>query len=208
MMKIKPTRMELLKIKKRLAFATKGHKLLKDKHDALIMDFFNQVSNLRKLRVQVSKDLSEVYSMLGQARAFQGADDVASLSLSLAGGLEYNLKKKSLKGAKIVEITDVKTSDKWFSYFRGSLPFTQAVVKARSLADKFFKMVELQVAIRNLADEIKKVKRRVNSLEYIIIPDLETNCDRISERLEELQRENFIRLKKVKEYMEKQEGIV
>lgn len=207
-MKIKPTRMELLKIKKRLKFAKKGHKLLKDKHDALIMDFFNQVSKLRQLRLHLSEDLSEVYSLLAKSRALQGSDEVESLSRRLAVGFEYNLTKRSLKGAKVVDIDDVKTSDKWFSYLQGSIPLTQAVVKSRDLAKRFFDMIELQVAIRNLAEEIKKIKRRVNALEYSIIPDLENNKSRISDRLEELQRENFIRLKKVKEFLENKAELV
>lgn len=207
-MKIKPTRMELLKIKKRLVFAKKGHRLLKEKHDALIMDFFNQVSKLRALRLHLSEDLSIVYSLIAKAKAIQGTQDVETLSLAMAEGFEYKLEKKTLKGAKIVNITDVKTSEAWFSYLRGSLPLTQAVIQVREISTKFFQMIQLQVAIKNLAEEIKKVKRRVNSLEYVVIPHLVKDKVRINDRLEELQRENFIRLKKVKEFLAKEDAIV
>lgn len=198
-MRVKPTRMELLRVKRRIAFARKGHKLLRERQDALIMELFARMSELRGVRRRVSPELARSYRSIDEACLLQGIQEVDSLSASLASGFSASLSMQRLKGTRSLSITEVRSATSAPSYAGASLPLTDAIVRLRCLGADLFRMVELQLAIKSLAQDIRTVKRRVNALEYIVLPALERTRKGIQQRLEEAARENFIRLKKVKE---------
>ena len=101
-------------------------------------------------------------------------------------------------GVKMPEIKDVKVDHGWYGYFESSAELDNAVATYRDLMPNLLKLAEKQLALKKLADEISKTKRKVNSLEYIIIPRFEKLIKAIGFKLEERERESFTRLKKIK----------
>jgi len=198
MANIKPTRMELLLARKKLKLAYKGHKLLKQKRDVLILEFFSVLKEIKKLRTEISDLIYKAQNSLYNAQALEGEPNIERVALALSSGAEFTVNKKSIMGVSIPEITDVKTSNNWHGYFAQSVELDNAVFLYRNLFANLLKLAEKQLVLKHLANEIKKTKRRVNSLEYLIIPKFENLKKFITFKLEELERENFSRLKKIK----------
>ncbi len=197
-MAVKPTRMGLLLTKRKLKLASKGHKLLKEKRDALIMEFFATLKEIKKLRSEVQDDIVKAQSALYKAQALQGEVDIERFSSAISAGTNVSFSKKSIMGVELPIITDITVKGEWYGYFESSVELDSAILLYRKLFPRLMRLSEKQLALKRFAEEIKKTKRKVNSLEYIIIPKLEKVKSMITLKLEELERENFTRLKKIK----------
>ena len=202
MPQIKPTRMELLKTKKRIKLAEKGHKLLKQKRDVLVMEFFSILKEIKEIRINISDKLGKARKSLYNAIALEGALDIERLSLGLAQDVKVGFVNEKLMGVEIPKLQDMEISYQWPGYFDQSVELDNAIVKYRNLFPDLVKLAEKQLVMTKLAEEIKKTKRRVNSLEYLTIPRLTRVSRLITFRLEELERENFSRLKVIKNIQE------
>lgn len=194
----KPTRMELLKTKKRIKLAEKGHKLLKQKRDVLIMEFFSILKEIKQLRLNLSNKLSKAQNSLYNAIAIEGALDIERLSLGLAQDVSLKFESDKIMGVEIPKLTDLNINYQWPGYFDQSVELDNAIVKYRKLFPNLINLAEKQLVLKKLANEIKKTKRRVNALEYLTIPRLNYITKSITFHLEELERENFSRLKVIK----------
>ncbi|MHA1911353.1 MAG: V-type ATP synthase subunit D [Candidatus Kariarchaeaceae archaeon] len=203
MAQVKPTRMELLKTKKRIKLAVKGHKLLKQKRDVLVMEFFGILKEIKEIRIKMGVKLGKAKKSLFNAIALDGALDIERLSLGLAQEVKIDFVSEKLMGVEIPKLQDMQISYEWPGYFDQSVELDNAIVKYRNLFPDLVKLAEKQLVMTKLAEEIKKTKRRVNSLEYLTIPRLEGIARFIAFRLEELERENFARLKVIKNVQEK-----
>ncbi len=197
-MRVKPTRMELLRTKKKLKLAERGHKLLKEKRDTLVMEFFDTLKEIKQLRENLGKKMWEADKQLILAEAYQGEHDIERIAIGLAGNTTISFKMRNLMGVKIPELAKLVIEPEWYSIMSASTYLESAVKTYREIAPEFIKLVELQLKLRKLGDEIKRTKRRVNALEYITIPILGDIKSEISFKLEEMERENFTRLKKIK----------
>lgn len=197
---VNPTRMELLKTKQRMKLAQKGHKLLKKKRDALIMKLFDAAKKMGNIRVKLSEDINQGHNALIKACAIGGSIDVKSIADATHEMPEIDLKLVNVSGVRIPQIALKEEKKNEISY---SLTFTS------SLTDNAFehfentkkgiiKLIETEETIKRLSNEISKTKRRVNALEYIMIPELKKTERLIRAKLEEIERENFFRLKIVK----------
>lgn len=198
MTRIKLTRMELLKLRKRKKLAEKGHKLLKQKRDTLVMEFFSTLKEIRQLRQDFIQKFADAQECMRRAQALQGETDVERLALGTSTGVSLEFGSKNVMGVEVPTIRVISVNPEWFGYYESTVELDDAVAKHRALLPDLLKLVEKQLALRKLAEEIKKVKRRVNSLEYITIPRLEKEEKLITLKLDELERENFSRLKKIK----------
>ena len=201
-MNIKPTRMGLLLTKRKLKLASKGHKLLKQKQDVLIMEFFNVLREIKRLRKEVAAKIIFAQKSLSRAQALQGTADIERVFNSLTDDVVITFKQRNIMGVKIPEIDEIKTDYHWYSYLDSNVELDNAVVLYREMFPSLMKLAEKQLALNRIADDIKKTKRKVNALEYIIVPRLEAVKDMISFKLEEQERENFTRLKKIKKKKE------
>ena len=201
-MNIKPTRMGLLLTKRKLKLASKGHKLLKQKQDVLIMEFFNVLREIKRLRKEVAAKIIFAQKSLSRAQALQGTADIERVFNSLTDDVVITFKQRNVMGVKIPEIDEIKTDYHWYSYLDSNVELDNAVVLYREMFPSLMKLAEKQLALNRIADDIKKTKRKVNALEYIIVPRLEAVKDMISFKLEEQERENFTRLKKIKKKKE------
>ncbi len=197
-MSIKATRMGLLITKRKLKLAKKGHKLLKEKRDALVMEFFTALKEIKGLRTGLGDKLMNAQNSLQKASPIQGIQDLERFALG-TGTVSYDFSSKNVMGVQIPEISNVSVEQQWYGYYESAVELDNAVAQYRELLPTLLKLAAKQLALNRVAEEIKRTKRKVNSLEYLIIPRLEGTKEFIAFKLEEFERENFIRLKKIKE---------
>ena len=203
---VNPTRMELTRLKKKLATATKGHKLLKDKRDELMRQFLEKVRENKALREKVEAGIHAANKNFLLARAGM-QDEVLNTAMlapkqrvSLESGVENVM---SVEIPKFTFHTRSPDENDMFSY---GFAFTSSDLDdaIKSLADVFpdmLKLAECEKSCQLMAAEIEKTRRRVNALEHVMIPDLQANIKFITMKLDENERSTQIRLMKVKDMM-------
>mgnify|MGYP001110050449 CR=1 FL=1 len=197
---VNPTRMELLKLKKRLILARRGHRLLKDKQDELMRSFLSLVDELRGLRLAVEKGLFDAYGSFLIARSTMGREflDEALMFSQVETTLEVryvpllNLRVPSYK---------FRMEGDYFSYglLTTSMELDRALRSYREVIPKMVELAEKERRLEMLSYEIERTRRRVNALEHILIPNIIETISYISMKLEELERSNLIRLMKIKD---------
>ena len=203
---INPTRMELLKLKDREKLAVKGHSLLKEKRNALIMEFFNILERVKGSREGVEKTLLEAYKDLTAAQIVMGDLAVKKSAMSVKESIEVDIDSRSVMGV-VVPLIDSQTTqrsmvERGYGFLDTSVKLDEAAKKFEESVKLIIELGEIEKTIMLLAGEIESTKRRVNALEHIIIPRLDNTVKYIEMRLEEMERENFVRLKMIKKTME------
>ncbi|AEG18983.1 V-type ATP synthase subunit D [Methanobacterium paludis] len=204
---INPTRMELLKLKDREKLAVKGHSLLKEKRNALIMEFFNILERVKGSRENVEEKLKEAYKDLATAQIVMGDLAVRKASMAVKESVEVDIDSRSIMGV-VVPVIESKTTktrtmvDRGYGFVDTSVKLDEAAKKFEESIELIIELGEIEKTIILLANEIESTKRRVNALEHIIIPRIENTVKYIEMRLEEMERENFVRLKMIKKTME------
>jgi V/A-type H+/Na+-transporting ATPase subunit D len=203
---INPTRMELLKLKDREKLAVKGHSLLKEKRNALIMEFFNILERVKGSREDVEKTLKEAYKDLTAAQIVMGDLAVKKSAMSVKESVEVDIDSRSVMGVVVPVIdSDIHQRtmvERGYGFLDTSVKLDEAAHKFEESIKLIIELGEIEKTIILLAGEIESTKRRVNALEHIIIPKLENTVKYIEMRLEEMERENFVRLKMIKKTME------
>jgi len=197
-MEIKPTRMGLLLTRKKLKIAKKGHKLLKQKRDVLILEFFQVLKEIKQLRKGISASLINAQGSLYKAQAIEGELNIERTALGLSAGASIELSSRSIMGVEVPVIKNIDVKGQWHGYFEQTVELDNAIKRYRAIFPELIRLMEKQLMLKHLAEEIKKTKRRVNSLEYLAIPGLDEAKKMITFKLEELERENFSRLKMIK----------
>jgi len=197
---IPPTRMQLLRLKRRGLIARRGHKLLKDKQDELMRRILELVNRIRESRLQIEDELKRAFGDFYFASSKQDprATDEALLATTKTIDIEYtterilNLKipkfKKKIAGGLI-----------GYGFMTTSGDLDLALLKIDRLIARLLELAELEKALELLADEIEKTRRRVNALEYILIPSIDETIKFINLKLSEMERGDLTRLMRVKE---------
>ena len=207
-LRVNPNRMELLKLRQRGVTARRGHKLLKDKLDELMKEFLARIAEVRRLRSEVERELGLAWGLLAMARAEAGS---AALSAALAAGEPAPLAdvtERNVMSVRVPELT-LRALPPRNGY---SFATTPAILDGglTRLGDVLPRMLELaarEKAIELLAAEIESTRRRVNALEYVLIPQIEDTVRDIRMKLDEAERGNLTRLMKVKEMVERAQGL-
>ena len=203
---IKPTRMELLKLKDREKLAVKGHSLLKEKRNALIMEFFNILERVKGSREGVEATLQEAYKDLSDAQMVMGDLAVKKSAMSVKESVNVEIESRSVMGVVVPliesEIGQKNMVQRGYGFLETSVKLDEAASKFEESIKLIIELAEIEKTIMLLAIEIESTKRRVNALEHIIIPKIENTVKYIEMRLEEMERENFVRLKMIKKTME------
>ena len=198
---VNPTRMELKKLKARLSTATRGHKLLKDKSDEMIRRFTIILRNAKRLREEVETELSDVLKLFSVARSVTPSF-VAETAFSMPSvAIKANCSLESVMGVDVpkVELIKEKRADGLpYAYSEITGEADYSVQKASDLLPKMVALAQTEKAVRMLAEEIERNKRRVNALEYVMIPQLEETIRYIKDKLDENERAAVVRLMKVK----------
>ncbi len=202
---VKPTRMELLRIRKRQMLAENGHELLSEKKDALINEFFKVVDKRKELRDELEEVLERSYETLMDAEMIMGRRDISSIAdgAEPLGGIA--IESDNIMGVTVPELKPVIDEEKIYGYVDTSVKLDEAVESFQEALEVSLQLAEVEGKLNKLADEIEKAKRRVNALEYIYIPKLEATIKYIERQIEERERENFVRRKKIKAMMEEEQ---
>lgn len=203
---VNPTRMELTRLKKQLATATKGHKLLKDKRDELMRQFLDMIRETKQLRESFEEKLRKVNSdfVLASSVMSKEAVDTALLLPKQEVYLEMNTRNVMSVDIPVFNIK-TRTSDESdiFSYGFASTSFEldDAVSGLSELLPDMLELAEKEKSVKLMADEIEKTRRRVNALEHVLIPRYRETIHMITMKLEENERSSRARLMKVKDMM-------
>lgn len=202
---VAPTRSNLLKTKESLQLAKEGHELLDQKREVLLMELMQLIHQLQELENQVKQKSAEAFATLESALLSMGEESLQWAALSVLKEKNINLLHRSVMGVPVINIQLQKDA---LSGLQASLEGTssgldKARLKFEELAEVIAKWSELEISVWRLAAEIRKTQRRVNSLENIFIPGYEHTIKAIDEVLEEGDREEFIRKKKVKSVLKR-----
>ena len=199
-----PTRSELLKIKSKRKLAQKGHDLLKRKRDALIRIFFEKIKEYKTLKKSTLEGLEHAFKTLRIAEGVSGVNRVKGLAFSSNPSFDVVASVQNLMG---VRVPAFKIQEKKVEINASMIGTSYYVEESREefikLVPQLVRLAEVEQVIFTLAEEIKKTKRRVNALEYIKIPELAAAEKGIKDQLAEIEREAFVRLKNVKQKIEK-----
>lgn len=222
--RVNPTRMELSKTKKRLKTAVRGHKLLKDKQDEMARQFIQYIRRNKALREETSQLLANAMGQMAIAQAQMGSSALEEALFLPSASADITLSTKNIMSMEVPKITLAQErrgetgegeTDK-DAVSQGELPYgfaftserlDEAVLSMEQLLPKLLELAQVEKTCDMLADEMERTRRRVNALEYVMIPEMERTIKYISMKLEDNERGNLTRLMKVKELMAAQEEV-
>jgi V/A-type H+-transporting ATPase subunit D len=195
-----PTRMELLRLRKRLGLARRGHKLLKDKQDALMKRFMGLVHQIKDLRLSVEEELEQAWRRFLVARSMGGSQVVENAVSAPTRKTSVEVGREQVMNL-VVPVFKLKTEGKLASYGLAATPaeLDTSLVAMEKVLGRMVELASKEKALELIGDEIERTRRRVNALEYILIPNLEETIRYISMKLSEMERGNITRLMRIKE---------
>ena len=202
MSRVKLTRSELIALKKRIRLAKTGYSLLKKKRDGLILEFFEVLKRAKTLRSEMAQHYSEAKQKINVARTIETDIHIKSVSLALKELPSVEMESKNIMGIVVPKVkgdfSEKQLLERGYGFVSGSTKIDEAALAYEKVVEKVIEAAEVEVTLRKLLAEIETTKRKVNALERITIPRLEEDAYRIRLRLEEIERENFVRLKLIK----------
>lgn len=204
--RVNPTRMELNRLKKRLNMARRGHKLLKDKRDELIRQFLILVRKNKDLREHVEEELSGAFAKFLLARAMMPAEALEEALLYPTRRMSLDIKKQNIMSVNAPRITGQEEEGSGgegsiypYGFVDTSAELDISIETLSEIMPKLLELAEVEKAVQLLADEIEKTRRRVNALEYVLIPKVEETIRYITMKLDENERGALTRLMKIKD---------
>lgn len=205
---VNPTRMELRSLKNRLKTAVRGHKMLKDKSDEMVRRFLILARRNKQLREEVEKELSVAMRSFMLAGAASDAATVAEAVSVPAFELKLKTEEQFVMNVAVPKLSvEPFSADEVFPYGFASTPaeLDVSVEKMSGVLNKLIELAEVEKCVNMLADEIEKNRRRVNALEYVMIPNIEETIKYITMKLDENERATTIRLMKFKDIVKEKD---
>ena len=201
---VTPTRMVLNQLKGRLKTARRGHKLLKDKRDELMRQFMDVVKRNKVLRERVEEGLTEAFAAQQVASSIMSPEMLEQALIYPRQSVELDMKFKNIMSVNVpVYSFQTKNNDPSeiypYGFAQTSGELDDALEHLAKVFEEMLELAEVEKTMQLLAEEIEKTRRRVNALEYVMIPDLEANIKYITMKLEENENATKVRLLKVKE---------
>ena len=205
-MNVNPTRMQLTKLKKQLTTAIRGHKMLKDKRDELMRQFLDLVRETKDLREQVERELENCNAHFVNASAVMSKQSLDGSLLSPKQQINVEVSSKNVMSVDIPQFeTSTRTSDSGdifpYGFAFTSFELDDAVTSLDNVLPELIKLAEYEKSCELMSAEIEKTRRRVNSLEHVMIPRYQETIKYISMKLEENDRSSRTRLMKVKDML-------
>lgn len=206
LLRVNPTRMELTRLKKRLKTARRGHRLLKDKRDELMKQFLERIRLNRALRLQVEAALMEVHRSFQSAAALMSPQILEQSLMLPKQVLSVETASQNIMSVNVPIYTlQSEHNDPTDNYPYGLLmtagDLDDAILGLSRVQPELIRLAELEKTVQLMALEIEKTRRRVNALEYVVIPQLSDTIHAITMKLEEHERGNIVRLMKVKDLL-------
>lgn len=205
-MNVNPTRMQLTKLKKQLTTAVRGHKMLKDKRDELMRRFIDLVQENKRIRDKVEKELAECNAHFVNASAVMSKESLDASLMSPKQQVSLQVSQKNVMSVNIPEFTpESRTFDKGdifpYGFAFTSFELDDAVMSLNDLLPDLIRLAEIEKSCELMSAEIEKTRRRVNSLEHVMIPRYQETIKYIAMKLEENDRSSRTRLMKVKDML-------
>ena len=201
---VKPTRMELQKLKSHLAIARRGHKLLKDKQDELMRQFIEKIKQNNKLRQEVEASLEEALKNFVLASSVMKGAYLDELLAIPSQSVKVDIHKENIMSVEVPKMTfqaaeGAEESRLALSYLNTSSEWDEAVQTLNQIMKPLLELSELEKTCQLMADDIESTRRRVNALEYRVIPDTQETIAFIESKLEESERSTKTRMIKIKD---------
>lgn len=205
-MNVNPTRMQLTKLKKQLATAVRGHKMLKDKRDELMRRFIDLVQENKRLRDKIECEIAECNSHFVNASAVMSKQALDASLMSPKQQISVEVGSKNVMSVNIPEFNiSTRTNDKGdifpYGFAFTSFELDDAVMSLNDILPDLIRLAEIEKSCEMMSAEIEKTRRRVNSLEHVMIPRYQETIKYISMKLEENDRSSRTRLMKVKDML-------
>jgi len=195
-----------LKLRKRVKLADKGHRLLKEKRDALISEFMVVIKEYKDARKRVEETLKVAFYNLLMAEVLLGSRDLEQISGITLRDINLDFMIKNIMGVSVpimrVDNLIRRVHERGYGFLSTNAKLDDAAKNFEESILSIVKLAEVEESVRRIAEEVEKTKRRVNALEYIVIPRLKATIKHIEMRMEEIERESFLRLKKIKASLE------
>ncbi|MEG3055668.1 MAG: V-type ATP synthase subunit D [Methanoculleus sp.] len=199
---IKPTRSELIALKRRIKLSERGYNILKMKRDGLILEFFKILQDAKESRGELVERYTRAMEVIALAETVEGAIGVKSAAFSTAEIPAISVASKNIMGVVVPEIeaSSVRKGvlERGYGILGTSAVIDEAAEAFEDLVEAVIEAAEIETTMKRLLDEIESTKRRVNALEFKVIPELTEARDFIKMRLDEMEREELFRLKKIK----------
>ena len=199
---IKPTRSELIQLKRKIRLSERGYNILKMKRDGLILEFFNVLEKAKTTREDLQEKYKKAARMSDLANTVEGSINLKAAAFSVKETPSIKLSPKNIMGVVVPQIESSKVRKGLFERGYGLLATSPVIDETATayeeLVDSVVRAAEIETTMKRLLDEIESTKRRVNALEFKVIPELTAARDFIKMRLDEMEREELFRLKKIK----------
>ena len=207
MEQVNPTRMELIRKNAQIKLAEQGRDLLREKMDALIQEFFHIMESVSKSRDELEIVAATAQRSLLKALAVDDSVTLKSASFATRKGLFIDIKGKNIMGVPVPVLEKKRVSksvlERGYSIISTSGRIDEAAEKFEMELDLIIGLAETETSLKRLGGEIQMTRRRVNALEQVLIPDLKKQAKYIKNAIDEREREDLFRLKKVKKIIER-----
>jgi V/A-type H+-transporting ATPase subunit D len=206
---VKPTRKNLMAIEDRIELSERGHDTLEQKRDGLIMEFMDILDQAQDIRADLDENYETAQRKINMARAMEGDVAVRGAAAALKEHPEITTQSKNIMGVVVpqIESSRVRKSldQRGYGLLGSSARIDEAADAYEKLLESIILAAEVETAMKKMLTEIETTKRRVNALEFKLLPDLNENKEYIEQKLEEQEREEIFRLKKIKAKKEEEE---
>ena len=206
---VKPTRKNLMQIEDRIELSERGHDTLEKKRDGLIMEFMDILDQAQDVRSDLEGTYQDAQRSIDMARAMEGDVAVRGAAAALKEHPEITTQSKNIMGVVVPQIESTKVSknlqERGYGLLGTSARIDEAAEAYEDLLDQIILAAEVETAMKKMLEEIETTKRRVNALEFKLLPDLRENQEYIEQKLEEQEREEIFRMKKIKAKKEEEE---
>ncbi|GAA0223273.1 V-type ATP synthase subunit D [Haladaptatus pallidirubidus] len=206
---VKPTRKNLMAIEDRIDLSERGHDTLEKKRDGLIMEFMDILDQAQDVRSGLDEDYQRAQQTINMARAMEGDVAVRGAAAALQEHPEITTESKNIMGVVVpqIESSKVKKSldERGYGVLGTSARIDETADAYEELLESIILAAEVETAMKKMLTEIETTKRRVNALEFKLLPELREAQDYIEQKLEEQEREEIFRMKKIKAKKEEEE---
>jgi V/A-type H+-transporting ATPase subunit D len=199
---IKPTRSELIGLKRKIQLSERGYNILKMKRDGLILEFFKVLDQAKNSRGAMQENYNRAREMIALSNTVEGTIALKSAAFSVKETPTITLRSKNIMGVVVPEISATKVRkgilERGYGMLGTSSVLDDTATSYEELVESIIRNAEIETTMKKLLIEIESTKRRVNALEFKVIPELTEARDFIKMRLDEMEREELFRLKKIK----------
>ena len=199
---VKPTRSELINLKRKIKLSERGYNILKMKRDGLILEFFKVLEEAKGSRDAIGEKYARAQGIIAIANTVEGSIGVKAAAMSVREKPELTLKKKNIMGVVVPEIEATKVkkdlAERGYGVLGTSAVIDETASAFEELVDEIIRAAVIETTMKRLLNEIESTKRRVNALEFKVIPELKEASAFIKMRLDEMERDELVRLKKIK----------